>query len=416
MRVGRVLILDDDVDVAYLMAEAVRRTGHEAEAAVEPDSFFQKIAEWEPDCIVLDLIMPHQDGVEIMRRLADMECNVRIIVVSGMDKRVTAAAARTARERGLEIAATLAKPFSIHTFANLVLHTFYLGSPLPAYRNLLRDAKQQWPRQFEISESELRRALEHHEIELAFQPQVCCASSTLKGFEALTRWHHPEVGYISPRHFLPAFERFHLMEALTRRVFEQALEWFSTLPATTRINGGESLDIGQLSLGINVSARAFTQLELADELLALCQARGVSPHQIVLELSETSAMSGPILSLDFLTRLRVMGFGLSIDDFGSGHSSLRELLRLPFGEIKVDRRFVSTLSLSEESRSVVKTIVALGKSLGLRTVAEGVEDRETLDYLREQGCEVAQGYFICSPLPARDVARWLDRRPSERIS
>lgn len=411
MRVGRVLILDDDVDVAFLMAEAIRRAGHEAEAAIEPHAFFEKISEWQPDCIVLDLIMPEQDGVEIMRHLADMECNVRIVVVSGMDKRVTAAAARAARERGLEIAATLAKPFSIHTFTNLVLHTFYLGSPLPAYRSLLRHAKQQWSRQFDITEQELRRALDHHEMELAFQPQVCCASHTLKGFEALTRWQHPEVGYISPRHFLPAFERFDMMEALTRRVFEQALHWFSRLPSSTRIIGNGVADISELSLGINVSARAFTRLTFADELLALVGQHGLSPDQVVLELSETSATADPVLSLDFLTRLRVMGFGLSIDDFGSAHSSLQELLRLPFGEIKVDRRFVSTLALSEESRSVVRAIITLGNNLGLRTVAEGVEDQETLDYLREQGCDVAQGYFICSPLPAREVARWIDRHP-----
>lgn len=412
MAVGRVLILDDDIDVANLMADVIRRTGHEAEVTLEPTAFFDRIDNWKPDCLVLDLIMPDQDGVEIMRRLADMNCNVRIIVVSGADKRITAAAARAASERGLEVAATLAKPFSVNTLTNLVLHTFYLGSPLPAYRSLLRRAGNLSCGRFDITEQTLRDALDNDEIEPTFQPQVCCGSQTLKGFEALARWHHPEAGYISPDHFIPSFERHKLMKALTRRIFERSLEWFPGLVRSAGQGGDDDTLAGtdELSLGINISARAFTDIEFADELRDLCLARNVAPQQVVLELTETSAASDPVLSLDFLTRLRVMGFRLSIEDFGSGHSSMRELVRLPFCEIKVDKRFVSTVASSSESRSVVRSIVELGGSLGLRTVAEGVEDKDTLDFLREAGCDVAQGYFICSPLPGRDVQRWVSAR------
>lgn len=401
----RVLILDDDVDVANLMADVVRRAGYDVKVTLEPTAFFDCVNSWRPNCLILDLIMPTQDGVEVIRRLAGMNSNVRIIVVSGADKRVIAAAARAATEQGLTVAATLAKPFSIHRLTELVQHAFYLGSPQPVYQSVLDQSDALHGNPFEITEQSVREALDKHEIELTFQPQICCHSHALKGFEILARWCQPQAGYISPDHFIPAFERYQMMPALTRSVFEQSLDWFVGLRLS-----GQAERIDQLSLGINLSVRTFTNLEFADQLRELCTARNIVPQQVVFELTDTSASSDPTLSLDFLTRLRMMGFRLSINDFGSGHSSMSELVRLPFCEIKVDRRFVSSVATSSESKSVVKSIVDLGGSLGLRTVAEGVEDRETLDFLSEVGCDMAQGYFICCPLPGKDVPQWINNR------
>jgi len=151
-------------------------------------------------------------------------------------------------------------------------------------------------------------------------------------------------------------------------------------------------------------------IHMADNLLDLCCQYRVAPERVVLELTETSAMVDPTLSLDLMTRFRVKGFQLSIDDFGTGYSSMVQLVRLPFSEIKVDKSFVMHAQQSREARTVIRSIVDLGHSLGLQVTAEGVEDSKTLDYLNGLGCDLAQGYFISRPM-AGDAARsWAERR------
>jgi len=136
----------------------------------------------------------------------------------------------------------------------------------------------------------------------------------------------------------------------------------------------------------------------------------VPPERLIFELTETSAMEDPVASLSLLTRLRMKGFQLSLDDFGTGYSSMLQLVRLPFSEIKVDRSFVMTAARSQESRTVIRSVVDLGRSLGLKSTAEGVEDAQTLGYLNEVGCDLAQGYFIARPMPAEQAAAWAKLR------
>ncbi len=145
----------------------------------------------------------------------------------------------------------------------------------------------------------------------------------------------------------------------------------------------------------------------------VCAELHVAPAQIVLELTETSAMIDPVLSLDLMTRFRVKGFQLSLDDFGTGYSSMVQLVRLPFSEIKVDKSFVMNARQSQESRSIIKSIIDLGHSLGLVVTAEGVEDAETFAYLKSQGCDYAQGYLVAHPMPGEAARAWVSRRKSQ---
>ena len=149
---------------------------------------------------------------------------------------------------------------------------------------------------------------------------------------------------------------------------------------------------------------------MADILIDLCRRSHIAPERVVLELTESSAMVDPTLSLDLLTRLRVKGFLLSIDDFGTGFSSMVRLVRLPFSEIKVDKSFVMDAQHSQESRTIIKSIIELGHSLGLLVAAEGVEDLQTLNYLMSLGCDLAQGYFIARPMPGEAATRWARQR------
>ena len=202
-----------------------------------------------------------------------------------------------------------------------------------------------------------------------------------------------------PDRFIPIAEETGLIDELSAQVFDQSLEWFSN-----------AFPLGELKLSLNISAKSLVDLHLVDSLFDLCRKYYLASDRIVLELTETSAMTDPILSLDLMTRFRVKGFQLSIDDFGTGFSSMVQLARLPFSEIKVDRSFVMNARQSQESRTIIKSVIDLGHSLGLVTTAEGVEDAETFDYLNGLGCDLAQGYLIARPMPGETARSWTEQR------
>jgi EAL domain-containing protein (putative c-di-GMP-specific phosphodiesterase class I) len=200
-----------------------------------------------------------------------------------------------------------------------------------------------------------------------------------------------------PDNFIPVAEQAGLIDVLTGQIFNQSLEWFS-----------QSFFGANLKLSLNISAKSLVDIHLVDILSSLCSLHRVAPDHIVLELTETSAMIDPILSLDLMTRFRVKGFQLSIDDFGTGFSSMVQLVRLPFSEIKIDKSFVMNAQKSQESRSVIKSIIDLGHSLDLLVAAEGVEDLDTLNYLNTLGCDFAQGYLIARPMPGEAARSWAE--------
>jgi EAL domain-containing protein (putative c-di-GMP-specific phosphodiesterase class I) len=250
-----------------------------------------------------------------------------------------------------------------------------------------------------MTKADLQNALDRHEFVMAYQPKIACKSGATAGFEALVRWKHPDRGIVMPDSFIPVMEKNGLIDELTAQVFDQSLEWFS-----------QSFPQSKLMMSLNLSAKSLVDIHLADHLAILCQHFQIAPERIVLELTETSAMVDPILSLDLMTRIRMKGFHLSIDDFGTGFSSMVQLVRLPFSEIKVDKSFVMLAKQNKESLTVIKSIVELGHSLGLLVTAEGVDDLSTLDYLNTLGCDLAQGYFIARPMPGEAARNWVEQR------
>jgi len=190
----------------------------------------------------------------------------------------------------------------------------------------------------------------------------------------------------------------------------QSLRWYAALPDSLGDDPGFDYlrrRLRELTLSVNISASSLSHLDLFERLDDYCQSMGIAPERIIFELTETCAMEDPVSSLDILTRLRMKGFHLSIDDFGTGFSSMLQLARLPFSEIKIDKSFVMTAAESKESRTVIKTIIDLGHGLGLYTSAEGIESKETLEYLRSIGCDLAQGYAIARPMTGDAVIDWL---------
>jgi predicted signal transduction protein with EAL and GGDEF domain len=244
---------------------------------------------------------------------------------------------------------------------------------------------------------ELRAALAQNTLELYYQPQVTMAERRVCGVEALLRWNHPRYGFIAPDEFIPIAEHSGLMVPLTSWVIDTAL---------TQLRKWNQ-DGLNLAMAVNISARSMADPCLVDEIQALLAKAGISADRLVLELTETSIMSDMTRGLDILHRLAATGAHLSIDDFGTGYSSLSRLARLPVDEIKIDRSFVMGMGRDADNAVIVRSTIDLARNLGLRVVAEGVEDAAAWNTLAELKCDAAQGYFLTRPLPAPAFEAWL---------
>lgn len=395
MHSRKMLILDDDPAVGQTIQWIAEGLGLEAEFVTNAQDFFAGLDRLCPDFVTVDLAMPNLDGVEVMRLLAERRCASRIIISSGMGTRVLSAAERSAAEHGLDIAGVIPKPISKDAMRSLV------GEPQGGRHSAAPNEPRDEMDEEEINRAALQDALDRHEFELAYQPKIECRSGVPAGFEALARWKRRD-GIVMPDRFIPVAEETGIIDAVTAQVFGKSIAWF-----------GRAFPAGNLKLSLNLSAKSLVDIQLVDQLSSVCAELHVAPAQIVLELTETSAMIDPVLSLDLMTRFRVKGFQLSLDDFGTGYSSMVQLVRLPFSEIKVDKSFVMNARQSQESRSIIKSIIDLGHSLGLVVTAEGVEDAETFAYLKSQGCDYAQGYLVARPMPGEAACAWVSRRKSQ---
>ncbi|MCS6882025.1 MAG: EAL domain-containing response regulator [Oscillochloridaceae bacterium] len=408
----RLLILDDDPLIGQTISAIATLSGLDTRYTSRPQEFFQAVEEWNPTHIALDLIMPQMDGIQVIQNLALLGCTAGIIITSGVDARVLDAAGRLAAEHGLNIVGVVAKPFTPTRLRQLLLSNI----PSNAVERGTAQSGALAPAT-ELDANELRRALLGGAIIPYYQPKVVCATGALAGFEVLARWRHPDRGLIPPARFVPLAEAAGLIDELTLRVTDQALRWFAPLctgrnsvtpsPASTGLETG-------LQLAVNISARTLSNTALFDQIRARCRQLGIAPEHLSFELTESSAIDDPTASLDLLTQLRMHGFHLALDDFGAGFSSMLQLVRLPVSEIKIDKSFVMTAMQSKESRTVTRFIVDLGRSLGLRCTAEGVENAHVLAYLRSIGCDLAQGYAIAQPMPGEAALQWMGRRASLR--
>jgi diguanylate cyclase (GGDEF)-like protein len=255
------------------------------------------------------------------------------------------------------------------------------------------------PRRLALA-ADLREALERDEVDVYVQPKVLLADGVVVGGEALVRWTHPRLGFLSPDQFIPAAEHTGVIRALTAYVVRDALR-----QCRGWRDAGMDIDIS-----VNLSARNLFDSHLVDDIGSAIEAAGVPASSLTLELTESTVMGGSRRSLAVLEGLQELGVGLSVDDFGTGYSSLSHLRQLPVTELKVDKSFVGTMTANEHDAVIVRALVDLGRSLGLRTVAEGVESTEAWDMLKEFGCDEAQGYLLSRPIPAEQFVTWLTRQ------
>lgn len=244
----------------------------------------------------------------------------------------------------------------------------------------------------------LRRALQNDELSLHYQPQVELQSGRIIGVEALLRWTSPELGSVSPAEFIPIAEHSGLIPTIGNWVLEtacrQARQW-------------KDAGYPHLRVGVNVSAGQFRDRSFSDHLQRILSETGLPADWLALELRESILMEATVVILDTLARIKAMGVGIALDDFGTGYSSLSYLRRFPIGMLKIDRSFVRALPDDPDGAAITRAIIDLAHSLRLNVIAEGVETQEQLAFLKQHGCETAQGYLFAKPKPAAELDAWL---------
>jgi EAL domain-containing protein (putative c-di-GMP-specific phosphodiesterase class I) len=248
--------------------------------------------------------------------------------------------------------------------------------------------------------SELKRAVERAELRLFLQPKFSL-DGRMVGAEALVRWQHPVRGMVPPLAFIPFAEKTGYVRALTAWIFDDAARQWPQLAAA-----------GLERVSVNLSARDLMDLGLPERLDATLARRGVPASAFCLEITESAIMDDPQRALQILQALKSRGFKLSIDDFGEGYTSLKHLRHLPVDELKVDGIFVKKMDEVPQDENVVRSVIDLAHNLGLSVVAEGVENAEVWRRLAAMGCDEAQGFFMCRPLPADELPafgrRWAE--------
>ena len=340
-----------------------------------------------PDVVLVDLDMPGMDGVEFIGIVAEERLAQSIAVVSAMEPALLHTVQVMAKASGLRVLGCIEKPLTPGKLATVL--ALFDGEAVDGDADV----------QIEATLEQARLALSRGEITAWFQPQAEFGNGKIVGVEALARWRLPDGRMVPPGVFVPMMEAGGLIDELTSLMLVQSCAWRKRWQQ-------RGLD---LTVSVNVSAQNLTGPEVADRYEAVLREHGLSPDQVVLEITESSVMSDTARGLGMLARLRLKGFGLSVDDFGTGYSSLSQLSQIPFTELKIDRGFVSGAPTQPRKRAMIETRLDLARKLALKVVAEGVETEDEWQMLASLGCDFAQGYLISVPVPGEQVPDAIQR-------
>lgn len=382
-----VLVLDDEECVRETLCTMVSSLGCLVESTGNAESFFTRLAGGGYDVVVIDLVMPECDGLEVLSRMAAFK-DTKIIICSGSGIRVLDTVSRSAQSLGLDVLGILQKPFRKKPLKSLLA----LARKAQKSAERSQTTNEECP---EITLPMLLRAIDAREFTCFLQPKLSLTDGSVYGFEALARWQHPDFGMILPDDFIPKVAEFDLDYEFSVVITELALEALA------------ELERSGLSVAVNVPYNVFSRPEFEAVIAALLERHRLTPSQLFLEVTEVGDTCISKAELDSLVRLSLKGHPLSIDDFGTGASSLERLIRIPFDELKIDRMFIEGLETSRHARGLVRNLVHIAKSLNMSVTVEGVESLEAMDILRRLGCDSAQGYVISRPMPIKVTRDWI---------
>jgi EAL domain-containing protein (putative c-di-GMP-specific phosphodiesterase class I)/ActR/RegA family two-component response regulator len=377
--VNSLLVLDDDPDMCALVARAAASVGYAAASATEFEAFKARLSP-DTSVVVLDLMMPGVDGIQVLRYLNDQKCLSEVILISGYDKKVLHVANELAKALGLNVRASIQKPIKLEALRDI------LAKPIDGkHESAAGEAGDEgFP-----DETSVRQALTEDQLLVHYQPKVHLRTGTLAGVEALVRWQHPRLSLVPAGTFIEAFEALGLIDELTwivvRKVLADKRKWSS--------------EAAPIPVSVNLSALSLRDLSLPERLLAVIEQQGGEASGFVLEITESGLVKELHTALDILARMRLKGFGLSIDDFGTGYATMQQLQRVPARELKLDLTFVQSMLIDESADAIVRKTIELAHDLDMTVVAEGVETTDQLRRLQDYGCDVAQGFLLGRPGP-----------------
>lgn len=341
------------------------------------------------DVVLIDLEMPVMDGVELIRFIAQHKYASNVIILSAKDPILIASVGTMAEADGLHVLGTFQKPLLPDMLECSLLR--YIQDNKTETRNQ-SDTKQQ-----EITAVELGQALENNELGLAFQPKVTVQGLMMRGVEALARWKHPQKGIISPGVFIPLAERHGMIDLLTRHLLQQAF---------THKKNWQQYGL-RFNLAFNLSPLSLADADMVDWLTSLANDYGIAPAEVTFEITENALLGELASAIRTLARLRLKGFHIAIDDYGTGFANAQQLSRVPATELKIDRSLVHRVATRPQQYTILASTVALAKNLNLTTVAEGVETKEDFAMLVDLGVDLVQGYYVSKPLFPDDLMTWV---------
>jgi EAL domain-containing protein (putative c-di-GMP-specific phosphodiesterase class I)/DNA-binding NarL/FixJ family response regulator len=383
MNIGELnlLVVEDDVFQRQMIVQMLRSIG--TVAIIEASDGNQALAVLHAaesksvDIVICDLNMPEMDGLEFLRHLSSESHQPEVVIVSGLDDKLLSSATRMAKMYGIRLLGTMQKPGTLVQLKDLLSKHIRVGKKLQPPEAAKTFAME-----------EILHGLRANQFEPFFQPKVDLKSGRLVGAEGLARWVHPEFGVVGPYAFIELMEQNGHIDELTFLILKKSAEACSEFHKNGHI----------LTISVNLSLSSLDDVTLANKIINTVRQAGVDPHYIVLEITETTAMTESGHALENLTRLCMHGFVLSIDDYGTGYSSMQQLTRIAFGELKIDQSFVKDCAQNPSLHIVVKSSIDMAHRLHVKSVAEGVESQQDWDMLQSMGCDTAQGYFISKPL------------------
>ncbi|TGK55561.1 EAL domain-containing protein [Leptospira kanakyensis] len=387
------LVIEDDDFQREIIVDILGRLGAmkvtEARTGTEALNYLNDEKPNSIDIILCDLNMPEMDGMEFLRHIGNSHSSIATIIMSALDGALIDSVRKMASAYGTYLLGAIEKPI---TPANLeTLFSLFKSRDVKQRKELNQGSL--------FTLGEILEGLTNGDFVPFFQPKIQLSSGRLIGAEALARWVHPERGVIAPYAFIDLLEKSGNIDILTFIMLEESAKACKLIHAQGH----------KISISVNLSLTSLADTKLADKITRVVSESGLDPKYIILEITETAAMTEMAPALENLARLRMKGFGLSIDDYGTGYSSMQQIARIAFTELKIDQSFVREMTTSNVSKVLINSSIEMATRLQIKCTAEGIETKNDLEQLKGMNCDLGQGYYIAKPMSFENFLKFCNQ-------